>query len=163
MSGGGPFLLSSAFVGDDVIVEVWGQDRIAVGGRWGGRGWVLSGTVLDDRLWAQTGEIHHPGWEQLRELTIGTVVRGRRRRCRHPHPALGRRYRNANVLSPSSSFSDLRIGSPLFDYDNDDNNDDASSSRLPPREPWRIGKDTPPPPVVVCVGSIKFSKEGYGG
>ena len=36
MSGGGPFLLSAAFVGDDVIVAVSGQDRIAVGGKLGG-------------------------------------------------------------------------------------------------------------------------------
>ena len=38
MSGGGPFLLFAAFVGDDIIVAVPGQDRIAVGGRWEGGG-----------------------------------------------------------------------------------------------------------------------------
>ena len=37
---------------------------------------MLSGTALDYRFRAQTGEIHHPGDERLRELTIGTVVRG---------------------------------------------------------------------------------------
>ena len=36
MSGDGPFLLSAAFVGDNVIVAVSGQNRIAVGRRWGG-------------------------------------------------------------------------------------------------------------------------------
>ena len=38
MSSGGPFLLSAAFVGNDAIVAVSGQDCIAVGGRWGGGG-----------------------------------------------------------------------------------------------------------------------------
>ena len=66
----------------------------------------------------------------------------------------------AGTGTPTSSpppFPTSESGSPLFDYDDDDNDDDASSSRLPPvshGESVMIH-------LVVCVGSIKFSKVGY--
>ena len=84
---------------------------------------------------------------------------------------------------PPPPFPTSKLGSPLFDYDDDDSadenddnddveptplfddddDDNASSLQLPQREPRRIGKDTSPPVVDVCVGSIPFSEVGYGG